>query len=150
MATEPHDPNGNGASANGDGGLAPADLQHFLHVLAEVTALPIDHPDAITARQATAGLYKTVKKRRRYERRQVVIANDDAVTSATATGASGRIDDETQGLPLVSRATGATAGTLLRPRACYICKKRYVQVDAFYHQLCPDCAALNQIGRAHV
>ncbi len=147
MATEPHDPNGNGASANGDGGVAPADLQHFLHVLAEVTALPIDHPDAITARQATAGLYKTVKKRRRYERRQVVIANDDAVTSATATGASGRIDDETQGLPLVSRATGATAGTLLRPRACYICKKRYVQVDAFYHQLCPDCAALNHQRR---
>jgi NAD(P)-dependent dehydrogenase (short-subunit alcohol dehydrogenase family) len=88
-----------------------------------------------------------VKKRRRLERRQVVIANDDAVTSATATGAPGRIDDETQGLPLVSSASGATAGTLLRPRACYICKRRYLQVDAFYHQLCPVCAALNHQRR---
>ena len=148
MATEPHDPNGNGASASGGGGIAPADLQSFLRVLVEVNGLPIDHPDAVTARQATAGLYKTVKKRRRSERRQVVVANDDAVTSATATGAPGRIDDETQGLPLVSSVTGATAGTLLRPRACYICKKRYLQVDAFYHQLCPDCAALNHQRRS--
>jgi hypothetical protein len=25
---------------------------------------------------------------------------------------------------------------------CYVCKQRYVddEVDAFYHQLCPDCA----------
>ena len=32
------------------------------------------------------------------------------------------------------------AGELLKPRNCYICKQPYTQVDAFYHQLCPDCA----------
>ena len=139
--------NGNGETPGTPNGVDPDDLARLLRVLAQLDELPIDHPDAVAVRHATAGLYKTVKKRRRFERRQVVIANDDAVTSATATGAPGRIDDETQGLPLVSSATGATAGTLLRPRACYICKRRYLQVDAFYHQLCPACAALNHQRR---
>ena len=66
---------------------------------------------------------------------------------ATATGSPGRIDDETQGIPLVSSAQGATAGTLLKARPCYICKQPYVEVDAFYHQLCPACAALNHAKR---
>jgi NAD(P)-dependent dehydrogenase (short-subunit alcohol dehydrogenase family) len=33
---------------------------------------------------------------------------------------------------------------LVRARACYVCKNRYRDVDAFYHQLCPDCAARNR------
>src|SRR5205085_1294323 len=61
---------------------------------------------------------------------------------------TGRIDDETAGLPLrPARANGATAGTLARPRQCYVCKERYVEVDAFYHQLCRDCAARNHARR---
>ena len=32
-------------------------------------------------------------------------------------------------------------------RPCYICKQKYTVVDAFYHQLCPDCAALNRSKR---
>ena len=69
------------------------------------------------------------------------------MTAATATAAPGRIDDETQGLPLTSGAAGSRAGTLLRARACYICKQRYRDVDAFYHQLCPACAARNHERR---
>ncbi len=76
-----------------------------------------------------------------------VSAADRAVIAATATGAPGRIDDETAGLPLVSSVAGATAGTLLRSRACYICKNHHTVVDAFYHQLCPECAALNRAKR---
>ena len=148
MEPQQHDAAGNGrASPRPSSGLDPDDLARVFRVLAQLDELPIDHPDAVAVRHATAGLYKTVKKRRRSERRQVVIANDEAVTSATATGAPGRIDDETEGLPLVSSATGSTAGMLLRPRACYICKRRYLQVDAFYHQLCPACAALNHQRR---
>lgn len=149
MERDHHDAaaNGGGGPGNGAPGIDPDDLAQFMRVLDTLDALPIDHPDAVAVRHATAGLYKTVKKRRRSERRQVVITNDDAVTSATATGAPGRIDDETQGLSPVSTATGATAGTLLRPRACYICKQRFLQVDAFYHQLCPTCAALNHERR---
>ncbi len=103
--------------------------------------LPIDHPDAVAVRQATAGIYKSVKVRRRRSAREAVVANDTAVTEATATGAPGRIDDETRGIPLASSVSGGTAGTLMQGRPCYVCKVRYHVVDAFYHQLCPDCAA---------
>jgi len=66
--------------------------------------------------------------------------------AATATAAPGRIDDETRGIELTT-AAGATAGTLLRARKCYQCKRKYTEVDGFYHQLCPDCAALNRERR---
>jgi NAD(P)-dependent dehydrogenase (short-subunit alcohol dehydrogenase family) len=128
-------------------GIDPADLEVCLRVLGEVDSFPGEHPDAQAVRSATARLYKTVKRLRRVERRDAILANDRVVTAATATGAPGRIDDETKGLPLVSSARGATAGTLLQPRACYVCKTRFSEVDAFYHQLCSACAALHHQRR---
>jgi NAD(P)-dependent dehydrogenase (short-subunit alcohol dehydrogenase family) len=125
----------------------PADLAVCLRVMRELDELPVEHPDAVLVRHAAAKLYKTVKLRRRSERRAAVLANDEAVTAATATGAPGRIDDETQGIPLVSSTRGATAGRLLQARGCYVCKARYHDVDAFYHQLCPECAAFNHARR---
>ncbi len=125
-------------------GIDPADLEVFERVLAEARALPIEHPDAVAVRRATGGLYKTVKELRRAERRAAVLAADAAATAATATGAPGRIDDETAGLPL---SASGSAGTLVQPRACYVCKRRYVELDAFYHQLCPPCAARNRARR---
>jgi NAD(P)-dependent dehydrogenase (short-subunit alcohol dehydrogenase family) len=116
-------------------------------VLAQADGLPSEHPDAVAIRRATARVFKGVKEKRRADRRDKVLANDRAVTALTATGAPERIDDETQGLKLVSNATGALAGRLLQPRSCYTCKSRYVDVDAFYHQLCPPCAALNRSKR---
>ncbi len=128
-------------------GIDPARLEAALRVLAEVDELPLDHPDALAVQRATASLYKTVKLRRRADRRAAVLAADEAVTAATATGAPGRIDDETQGLPPRPSANGSTAGTLIQARACYVCKTRYHQVDAFYHQLCPECAQHNRSRR---
>ena len=128
-------------------GIAPEDLDVVLRVIRGLDDLPLDHPDAIAVRMATAELYKQVKHRRRKEKQQAVRANDEAVTAATATGAPNRIDDETQGLPLSSNAEGAVAGTLLKPRSCYICKDRFTTVDAFYHQLCPPCAAMSHRNR---
>ena len=127
--------------------IDPAELEVCLRVLREADALPVEHPDAVALRRATAGLHKTVKLRRRAERRAAILAADAAVTAATATGAPGRIDDETAGLPLRANAGAATAGTLAQPRGCYVCKQRYVEVDAFYHQLCPPCAAHNHARR---
>jgi NAD(P)-dependent dehydrogenase (short-subunit alcohol dehydrogenase family) len=135
------------SDADADGGIDPNDLAAYQRVLAQVDDMPVEHPDAVAVRHATAGLFKTVKERRRAERRAAVVANDEAVTAATATGAPGRIDDETRGLPLSSAVEGARAGSLIRARGCYICKQRYRQVDAFYHQLCPDCAARNHARR---
>ncbi|CAJ1493976.1 SDR family NAD(P)-dependent oxidoreductase [[Mycobacterium] kokjensenii] len=127
--------------------IDPERLATCLQVLAEVDSLPPDHPDALAVRRATGRMFKALKKARRTAKRDAVAAADQAVIAATATGAPGRIDDETQGIPLVSSAVGASAGTLLRSQACYICKTHYTQVDAFYHQLCPDCAAMSRAKR---
>ncbi|NBM18160.1 SDR family NAD(P)-dependent oxidoreductase [Streptomyces sp. GC420] len=128
-------------------GIDPERLAVCLSVLEELDRLEIDHPDAITVRRATAGVYRTVKQRRRQERRAAKTAHDRAVTEATATGSAERIDDETQGLLPSSSAGGEIAGILQRPRSCYICKSRYVEVDAFYHQLCQKCATENRARR---
>jgi NAD(P)-dependent dehydrogenase (short-subunit alcohol dehydrogenase family) len=132
----------------GPDGLDAGELALALGVLAAAERLPIEHPDALAIQRATASLYKTVKRRRRSERREAIRTNDETVTGDTATGAAGRIDDETQGIPLRSRAAGESAGTLLRARACYVCKERYREVDGFYHQLCPRCAARHHSRRA--
>lgn len=123
------------------------DLRTCLAVLAQVQDLPADDPDAVAVRLATAQIFKSVKEARRAERRAAVAAQDRDVLARTATAASGRIDDETSGVALEASVTGPSAGTLIRARPCYQCKARYTQVDAFYHQLCPDCAALNRRRR---
>jgi NAD(P)-dependent dehydrogenase (short-subunit alcohol dehydrogenase family) len=134
---------------DGDTGrvIDPADFETFRRVLSIAEQLPPDHPDAVAVRHATHRMYKFVKKARRDERREAINAADRAVVHATATGSPNRIDDETAGIPLVSAARGASAGTFIRPRPCYICKQDYTQVDAFYHQLCPRCAELNHAKR---
>ncbi len=128
-------------------GIDPDELAIALKVIRQLDELPTEHPDAVALRRATAGLFKEVKLRRRAERRAAVLAADGAVTAATATGAEGRIDDETAGLALQPQANGASAGTLVQPRQCYVCKERYTEVDAFYHQLCRTCAARNRARR---
>lgn len=129
-------------------GIDPERLAVCLSVLDELDKIDVDHPDAITVRRATAGIYRTVKQRRRQERRAAKTANDKAVTEATATGSAQRIDDETEGLlPSSVTEEGRIAGILQRPRSCYVCKTRYVEVDYFYHQLCQPCAALNRAKR---
>jgi NAD(P)-dependent dehydrogenase (short-subunit alcohol dehydrogenase family) len=129
-------------------GIDPERLADALAVIADVEALPPEHPDAVAMRRAVGGLFKTVKEQRRAERQARIRAEDDAVTAATATGAPGRIDDETAGaLGLSTETATELAGSLNRARGSYICKVRYVEVDAFYHQLCPTCAAVNRARR---
>ncbi|WP_098456569.1 SDR family oxidoreductase [Sanguibacter antarcticus] len=106
-----------------------------------------EHPDKVALQRATAKLYKTVKKQRRDAAKDAVRTADQAVISATATGAPTRIDDETQGLELLPAAQGASAGRLIKSRPCYVCKQHYNDVDVFYHQLCPECSALNRDRR---
>src|SRR4051794_17229535 len=106
-----------------DKGIDPARLETALSVFAELEDLPPDPPDVQLVRRATSRLYKQVKRQRKSDRRAEVTAADEAVTASTATGAPGRIDDETAGLGLSTPTTiGATAGVLRRARACYTCK----------------------------
>ena len=128
-------------------GIDPERLAITLAVLAEMDQLDEKHPDYIAVRRATARMFKSVKKERRREKREEIAEADRAVVAATATGAADRIDDETRGIPLSTSTDAPTAGTLQRSRACYICKKHYTRVDAFYHQLCPECAAFSHAKR---
>ena len=128
-------------------GIDPGRLATCLSVLRELDELPVEHDDAVRVREATAAVFKAVKLRRRKQRQDAAMAADLLVTAATATGAPDRIDDETRGLPLGGAATTELAGTLHRARSCYVCKTRYREVDAFYHQLCPVCAGLNRARR---
>jgi NAD(P)-dependent dehydrogenase (short-subunit alcohol dehydrogenase family) len=129
------------------GAVHADDLAHFLRVLEQVQALPPEHPDAVRVRRAVGQLFKAVKRERKIAKRDAISAADRAVVHATATGSPQRIDDETAGIPLVSNVRGASAGSYIRPRPCYICKQDYTEVDAFYHQLCPACAAMSHAKR---
>ena len=128
-------------------GIDPAELAIVVKVLGELRGLPDGHPDIRTVKHATAKMYKSVKRDRKVRARAADVAHDRAVTEATATGSPIRIDDETRGIPLLSTAAGAFAGELLHPRGCYICKADYTLVDAFYHWLCPACAATSHARR---
>ncbi|MGZ6825960.1 MAG: SDR family NAD(P)-dependent oxidoreductase [Mycobacteriales bacterium] len=128
-------------------GIDPERLRIALEVIAELDDVDPEHPDAVAMRRATAHLYKSVKVRRRSERQARITAEDEAVTNLTATGARDRIDDETRGVPLQATGDAPVVGTLHRARSCYVCKDRYREVDAFYHQLCPRCAAENRDKR---
>ena len=129
------------------GSIDPAELEVAVRVLEQARALPEDHPDARTLKFAASSMYKGFKRDRKIAKRDAELAADRAVTEATATGSPLRIDDETAGIPLVATATGAYAGDLINPRGCYICKNDYTRVDAFYHWLCPTCAAFSHVKR---
>ena len=128
-------------------GIDPDDLATALRVLEQLAEIDGDHPDIQTVKRATGRMYKRVRKARRREAKQPEIDHDEAIIAKTATGSPMRIDDETKGIPLVSTVPGAHAGELINPRNCYICKAEYQLVDAFYHWLCPDCAALSHTKR---
>jgi NAD(P)-dependent dehydrogenase (short-subunit alcohol dehydrogenase family) len=134
-------------SALASTGIDPDDLAATLRVLAQLTELDESDPDFVTVRQATAKMFRAVKHARRLDARERDAAADRAVIEATATGAPDRIDDETRGIPIEARTTAPTVGTLRKPRPCYMCKQLYTEVDAFYHQLCPSCAALSHAKR---
>lgn len=128
-------------------GIDPDKLAVALEVLREVADLPPEHDDVRTMKRAASHMYKLIKKQRRAEIRQERLQHDLAIIARTATGSPMRIDDETAGIPLVSTAPGAFAGELITARGCYICKQDFTLVDAFYHWLCPSCAAMSHAKR---
>lgn len=128
-------------------GLDPDDLATTIRVLEQLHHLPGDHPDHVRVKRAASHMYKSIKAERKLRKRAEELAHDRAITELTATGSPVRIDDETSGIPLVSTAPGAFAGELINPRGCYICKQDFTLVDAFYHWLCPSCAALSHTKR---
>jgi NAD(P)-dependent dehydrogenase (short-subunit alcohol dehydrogenase family) len=146
----PATPAGSGTdpgSGVGGSGIQPDDLAAALRVLGAIHGVDEAHPDFVAVRRATGRMFKAVKQHRRDVKRAAIQENDRAVVAATATGAHDRIDDETRGLTLEASVRAQSAGTLMQPRPCYICKQPFTRVDAFYHQLCPDCAATSHAKR---
>ena len=129
------------------GGIAPERFQTAIEVLEELTQLDVDHPDQVRMKAACNRFNRAIRSERKRLEREPIETHDNGILSLTATGSPERIDDETAGIPLVSHAPGAIAGILQEPRDCYICKGDYTQVDAFYHWLCPSCAAESHAKR---
>ncbi|CAN5206971.1 hypothetical protein BH09ACT12_BH09ACT12_00410 [soil metagenome] len=127
--------------------IHPDDLAATLRVLGALHTIPEDDPAHIEVKRAASHMYKALKRDRRAAKRAEELAHDRAITEATATGSAMRIDDETEGILLSTPTTGAFAGELINPRGCYICKADYTLVDAFYHWLCPECAARSHAKR---
>ncbi|WP_109507140.1 SDR family NAD(P)-dependent oxidoreductase [Nocardioides speluncae] len=127
--------------------IDPDELAITLKVLGQLPTLPPEHDDIRTVKRAASYMYKMIKKARRAEIRMERQLHDQRIIESTATGSALRIDDETAGIPLVSTAQGAFAGELITARGCYICKEDFTLVDAFYHWLCPKCAAFSHTKR---
>ncbi|MFL6022994.1 MAG: SDR family NAD(P)-dependent oxidoreductase [Marmoricola sp.] len=138
---------GTNGPADGIDRIDPGDLATTLRVLSELQRLHPDHDDVRTVKRAASYMYKMIKKSRRAEIRAIRFKHDQDIIEKTATGSALRIDDETAGIPLVSTASGAFAGELITARGCYICKQDFTLVDAFYHWLCPSCAAFSHAKR---
>ena len=116
-------------------------------MLQAAPALADGSEDLVALKRASRTFEKRLAKSRRGTKTWAQRKADRAVVEATATGSPLRIDDETKGIPLVSTAKGAYAGELNKARGCYICKQDYTLVDAFYHWLCPQCAAMSHAKR---
>ncbi|MFJ5234784.1 SDR family NAD(P)-dependent oxidoreductase [Kitasatospora sp. NPDC088391] len=123
-------------------GLDEAELVAFERTVSRLRALPVDHPVRLRAERTAESFVRDGRHRRRRDRRTDVARADAALIAATATGGADRREDA----PLAE--VSAPVGVLHRPQRCYVCKRHYHRVDAFYHRLCPDCAADNTARRA--
>ncbi|MCC5579768.1 SDR family NAD(P)-dependent oxidoreductase [Microtetraspora sp. AC03309] len=113
----------------------------LLRLIDEVRDRPLDDPDRVRVERAALALVRDGQRRRKRARRRDTIAADAAVLAATAMGSAERVIDA----PVVDDP--GPGGRLRRMRRCYVCKGGFVQVDGFYHLLCPPCAALNKARR---
>lgn len=112
--------------------FTPADLEACLRVLQEVADDPsvMDHHERFKA--LVAKVHRLGKRGQRRRSQQAARAADRATLEQT-----GRV-----------AGTPGPVAAYHRPRACYICKAAFTEVDAFYHLLCPKCAEVNAGKRA--
>ncbi|WP_394620603.1 SDR family NAD(P)-dependent oxidoreductase [Lentzea sp. JNUCC 0626] len=125
-----------------DSTITEADLAAFHETVARLRALPADDPVRLLAERVAESFAREGRKSRKKVRDEGNARADAAVEAATATGALDRREDA----PL--EAVDGQARELVRARHCYVCKEQYRQVDAFYHRLCPACAAENTARRS--
>ncbi|MEU6236000.1 SDR family NAD(P)-dependent oxidoreductase [Kitasatospora sp. NPDC047058] len=127
----------------GDAGVDEAELAAYAETVGRLRGLPEDHPVRLRAERIAESFVREGRRRRRQVRRDAAGRADAELIAATATGDADRREDA----PLAVPAQGAPVGELRRSQRCYVCKSPYRQVDAFYHRLCPQCAADNTSRR---
>ena len=112
--------------------------------------MPIDDPVRLRVERVAESFVREGRLRRKKEQRLRREAADGAVLAASATGATGRREDAALVVPdrTGPHTDADSVGTLMRPRRCYVCKQHFTEVSAFYHQLCPSCAAENLAWRS--
>src|SRR5262245_30088924 len=111
-----------------------------LQVIADDPAMMNEHE---RFKSLVAKIHKTGKKEQRRAAQQLRSADDRALKE-TALLVRRQNGDAT---PPLLGDPNATSGALHTPRPCYSCKRSYTLVHAFYHLLCPECAALNYAKR---
>ncbi|WP_031507856.1 SDR family NAD(P)-dependent oxidoreductase [Streptomyces megasporus] len=126
--------------ADGTEEITDDELAAFDRTVAKLRTLPADDPVRLRAEQVAASFARDGRLRRRKDRHRHRIAADAATIAATATGSTARREDAPLDGP-------GKPGVFARPRRCYVCKRRYHRADAFYHLLCPECAADNSARR---
>ncbi|WP_042402517.1 SDR family NAD(P)-dependent oxidoreductase [Streptacidiphilus carbonis] len=120
--------------------LSDAELDAFTRTVGRLRALPATDPVRLRAERVAESFARDGQQQRRRARKAEAAEADAAVVRATATGDGERREDA----PLLPSAGAPhTVGSYRRPRRCYICKDVYTLAHAFYHQLCPPCAAEN-------
>lgn len=102
--------------------ISDDELSACLAILERSRALDPADPRFLRLENAAAHLRKHAKKKRKAARRRATQAHDRALRQTTALVGGPGGQDET-----------------LRARACYVCKRPYRQLHAFYHLLCPEC-----------
>ena len=128
-----------------DGDMEPVtddELAAFHRTVAKLRALPADDPVRLRAEQVAASFARDGRQRRRKARNRERAAVQAAVAASTVMGSPTRREDAPLAVP-----SSAEPGVFPRPRRCYVCKELYRQADAFYHMLCPRCAAENSARR---
>lgn len=118
------------------------DADELSRALSALAALPADDPVRRRVERVAESLIRDSRRRRQRERRLEREAADRELLAATTTGAADRREDSA--LP----ESAGSVGVLSRQRRCYVCKQKYGEVSAFYHQLCPRCAAENLAWRS--
>ena len=76
------------------------------------------------------------------------VADEAAAERAQVIGPANQQVEVPLVAPGMSDQAADSVGTLSRPRRCYVCKHHFTEVSAFYHQLCPACAAENLAWRS--
>jgi NAD(P)-dependent dehydrogenase (short-subunit alcohol dehydrogenase family) len=120
-----------------------ADREAFSSLVGKLRALPADDPERLRAEQVASSFARDGRLRRRRTRAAAQAEADARLDAATAMGALDRREDAP-----IEHSAPEVAGTYAAPRSCYVCKEPYRQAQAFYHWLCPGCAAENAERRA--